>query len=623
MAAITIRAHIASIALGCALSAGLAIAPLAAQDAGGLPDEPRLITMADHGKTPGKRGGTLRTLMGKAKDIRLMTVFSGARLVTYGADFSIIPDILASVEDEGSRVFTLHLRAGHKWSDGEPFTTEDFRYAWEDIITNETFRAGGTSRFLTVEGELPAFEVIDERTVRYTWKKANPLFLPAIAGALPIYIYRPAHYMKLFHEKYQDAAKLAAMVEEASARNWAALHTRKGRQYRAENPELPVLQPWHNTTSPPSERFVFKRNPYFHRVDETGTQLPYIDEVIVNIASSSIIPAKVGAGEVDLQARYLRFDNFTFLKESGTRHAFDVRLWPNGKGAQIALMPNLNVTDPVWRDTLRDVRFRRALSLAINRSAINQTLYYGLVRETGNSVLPQSPLYDEKFAYAWASHDPDQANALLDEVGLSARNDEGVRLLSDGRPAEIIVESAGESTEETDVLELIKEQWTAIGIKMFVRTSQRDILRRRVGNGDTLISVFGGLDRGIATADMNPEELAPVSPYQLNWPKWGKYYETGGVSGEPIDLEPVQQLADLYQQWLTAEGREGREAAWQEMLDIYTDQVFTIGIVSGALQPVVVSKKLKNVPEEAVWAFEPTKFFGHYLMDSFWFGEAD
>ncbi len=622
MAARMIYTHAAGLIAALSVGFAFSVDPVSA-DAAGPPVEPRIMNMAELGKAPGSRGGTLTTLMGKAKDIRLMTVFSGARLVTYGPDFDIVPDLLARFEDEGSRVFTLHLRKGHKWSDGHPFTAEDFRYAWEDVITNEELAAGGTNRFLTVSGELPKFEVIDDLTVRYTWKKANPLFLPAIAGALPIYIYRPAHYLKQFHKSHQDAAKLAAMVEEAGARDWVALHTRKGRQYRAENPELPVLQPWRNTTSPPSERFVFKRNPHYHRVDENGTQLPYIDEVIVNIASSSIIPAKVGAGEADLQARYLRFDNFTFLKESGERHGFDVRLWPNGKGAQIALMPNLNVSDSGWSDVIRDARVRRALSMAINRSEINQTLYYGLVRETGNSVLPDSPLYDEKNAFAWARYEPDEAGKLLDEAGLAQRNGEGTRVLPDGRPMEVIVESAGESTEETDVLELIKEQWAKIGVKMFVRTSQRDILRRRVANGDTLISVFGGLDRGIATADMNPEELAPVSPYQLNWPKWGQYYESGGSSGEPIDLEPVQRLANLYQEWLTAESRDARQAAWHEMLEIYADQVFTIGIVSGALQPVVVSKALRNVPEEAVWAFEPTKFFGHYLMDSFWFAEAN
>ena len=74
------------------------------------------------------------------------------------------------------------------------------------------------------------------------------------------------------------------------------------RQYRPENPELPTLDPWRNTTEPPAEQFVFERNPYFHRVDENGRQLPYIDKFVLNVSSSAIIPAKTGAGESDLQA---------------------------------------------------------------------------------------------------------------------------------------------------------------------------------------------------------------------------------------------------------------------------------------------------------------------------------
>lgn len=582
------------------------------------PETPRVINLQELGKTVGKHGGQIRTLMGKGKDIRMMTVYGGARLATYGPDFELVPDILLDIDVKDSRIFTFKLRPGHKWSDGHPFTAEDFRYAWEDVITDETLGSKSANRFLAVEGELPKFEVIDDETVRYSWSKPNPLFLPAVAGALPVYVYRPAHYMKQFHAKYQDADNLKKLVEERKARDWVALHTVKGRQYRAENPDLPTLQPWGNTTAPPSERFVFKRNPNYHRVDENGTQLPYIDEVVVNIASSSVIPAKVGAGESDLQARYLRFDNYTFLKESAERHDFTVNLWPNGKGSHIAIMPNLNVNDSDWRPIVRDPRFRRALSLAIDRSEINHTLYYGLVLEMGNSVLPGSPLYKEENALAWSGFDPDKANMLLDEIGLDKKNSEGFRLLPNGDQAEIIIETAGESTEETDVLQLVKEQWARVGLEMFIRTSQRDNLRRRVAAGDSMMSVFSGLDRGLATPEMNPEELAPVSPYQLNWPKWGQHYESAGSSGEPIDVPEVQRLADLYQSWLKAESNEERTKIWSEMLDIYTDQVFTIGIISGALQPVVVSNRLHNVPKEAIYAFEPTKFFGHYNMDSFW-----
>ncbi len=86
--------------------------------------------------------------------------------------------------------------------------------------------------------------------------------------------------------------------------------------YRNDNPDLPSLEPWVLKTRPPSDRLVFERNPYYYRVDSSGQQLPYIDRVVFSIANSKIIPAKTGAGESDLQARYLSFDDYTFLKAS-------------------------------------------------------------------------------------------------------------------------------------------------------------------------------------------------------------------------------------------------------------------------------------------------------------------
>ena len=76
-------------------------------------------------------------LVGRAKDTRLMVVYGYARLVGYDRQLDLEPDILESVDVEDGRIFTLHLRKGHRWSDGEPFTSEDFRYWWEDVANNE------------------------------------------------------------------------------------------------------------------------------------------------------------------------------------------------------------------------------------------------------------------------------------------------------------------------------------------------------------------------------------------------------------------------------------------------------------------------------------------------------
>ena len=598
----------------------------AAVDAGKLPpvdqrvpQDPLVTTFDTAGQTIGHHGGDLRILMARPQDVRMMTVYGYARLVGYNANLDIVPDILRSIDVDRNRVFTLHLRPGHRWSDGYPFTAEDFRYWWEDVANNKKLSPFGIPKTLLVDGKPPKFEVLDPETVRYSWDGPNPYFLPALAGADPLYIYKPAHYLKQFHAGFADPQKLAQLVKAAGVHNWAQLHNRLANQYRNENPDLPTLEPWVLQNKPPADRFVFVRNPYFHRIDAEGRQLPYIDRVIMNIADSRLLPAKTGAGDSDLQARYLTFGNYTFLRQAGKRNNFNVNLWNTTRGSQIALYPNLNVNDPAWRKLNRDVRFRRALSLAINRHEINQVTYFGLAIEGNNTVLPQSPLYRSEDRTEWAQFDLKKANQLLDEIGLTKRDDDGIRLLPDGRPLEIVIETAGEDTEQTDVLQLIHDTWLQAGIKLFIKPSQREVFRDRVFSGEATMSVWSGLENGLVTANMPPDEFAPTTQQQLQWPKWGEYYETSGDSGEKPDDAKAQELLELHKAWRMAETLDERREIWQRMIAINLDQVYSIGTVSEVKQPVVVSARLHNVPEHGIYNFDPGAFFGIYRPDSFWF----
>ncbi len=584
-----------------------------------VPDVPWVVSYRDTDKRPGRYGGRLRLLMAKSRDTRMLVVYGYARLVGYDPEFILIPDILERFDTERNRTFTFQLRPGHKWSDGRPFTSDDFRYYWEDVANNKDLSPFGPPQTLLVDGELPEVQFIDATTIRYRWSKPNPHFLPALAGARPLLLYRPAHYLKQFHASYVEPADLAQKVALAGTRNWAGLHHRMDHMYKFDNPDLPTLQPWVNTTSPPAERFVFQRNPFYHRIDEHGRQLPYIDQVVVNIANNNLIPAKTGAGESDLQARYLRLDNYTFLKEGEQRNDYKVDLWRTAKGSQIALYPNLNTNDPTWRKLLQDARFRRALSMAIHRREINQVIYFGLVFESNNTVLPESPLFRPDYRDTWTDFNLQRANALLDELGLSERDGRGIRLLPDGRPLEIIVQTAGESTEETDVLELIHDSWLRAGIKLYTRPSQREVFRNRTFAGDTIMAVWSGLTNAIANADMSPEELAPSSQQQLQWPKWGQFYETLRRSGQAPTLDGVRKLAKLNTQWRNADTAEERERIWHAMLQTHADKVYTIGTVYGVPQPVVISNRLRNIPSAGIYNWEPGSYFGIYRPDTFWF----
>jgi len=102
-----------------------------------------LVATLSADQVPGEHGGQMRMLMGKQKDIRQMTIYGYARLVTFTPELELQADILKSFDVVENRIFTLHLRKGHKWSDGHPFTSEDFRYYWEDIATDPDLSPGG------------------------------------------------------------------------------------------------------------------------------------------------------------------------------------------------------------------------------------------------------------------------------------------------------------------------------------------------------------------------------------------------------------------------------------------------------------------------------------------------
>jgi len=584
-----------------------------------IPSEPSLAEL----EALGRPGGELRLLMASPKDSRFMVVYGYARLVRYTPALALVPDILRAVDVEEDRVFTLHLRKGHKWSDGQPFTSEDFRYWFEDVASNPDLSPSGLPLPLVAVGEAPDFEQVDETTIRYSWSKPNPLFLTELAGAEPLYIYAPSHYLKQFHEKYAHKGKLVDLVKSAHQRNWSALHNRMGGMYHNDNPDLPSLEPWVLKTKPPADQLIFERNPYYYRVDGAGHQLPYIDRVVMNMADAKIIPAKTGAGESDLQARYLSFNNYTFLKAGEAAGGYNVRLWRTGPGSQLALYPNLNTNDAVWRGLFRRRDFRRALSLAVDRHEINQVVYFGLAIEGQNTVLPQSPLYRPEYRSAWAKYDIDEANRLLDGLGLGKRDGEGIRLLPDGRPMEIIVEDSGESTEESDVLELIRDSWRHVGIKLFTKPMQLALFRNRVFSGETVMSISKGIENGLATPQMSPGEFAPISQQQLEWPKWGQYAETKGKAGQPPDLADATRLKQLYEAWMAATAEAEQTAIWHDILGIWAKDVFTIGTVGGVLQPIVVNDKLRNVPDQGIYNWDPGAQFGIYKPDGFWFENAE
>jgi peptide/nickel transport system substrate-binding protein len=585
-----------------------------------IPAAPAIVKEFAGSDGLGHCGGQLNMLIANARDTRLMTLYCNARLIVYDWHFKLQPDILESYQDKDGREFTFKLRAGHKWSDGHPFTTEDFRYYWEDIANVKELTKHGPSVVLLVDGKPPKVEIIDELTIRYSWEKPNPYFIASQAQAAPLWLFRPSHYLKKFHAKYTPEAEILKSAK-GGQETWNSIHKRLDTMYYDNNPDLPTLNPWMLTTAPPSTRLVYERNPYYYRVDEKGHQLPYVDSVVLTQVAANLVPAKAGLGESDLQCRYLNMRDYTFLRKSSQQSHVQVLLWEEGSGSQLALYPNLNTRDETWSAVNRDVRFRRALSLAIDRSEINQVIFLGLAKPSNNTIMPQSVLFKPEYAAKWANYDPALAGKLLNEAGLDKRNGEGIRLLPDGRPAIIVVEHQSDLSEDVDTLSLIADQWKKVGLKLIAKPQTLENFRLRVYAGNAVMTAYGGITTASPTPDISPKEFAPTMLGGLQWPRWGMFIESKERQGEACDMADACQLLDLLHQWETATNEAGRREVWEKMLTTNMEQVFSIGTVNGVRQPVVVGEKVRNVPKKGYYAWDPGGYLGLYKPDTFWLAD--
>src|SRR5262249_16577469 len=267
----------------------------------------------------------------------------------YDENYRLVPDILASFEVEEGRIFTFHLRKDHRWSDGSPFTTEDFRYYWEDIAPNPKLNPDGLPPALLVNGMPPQVEILDQTSIRYTWALPNQAFLPALAAATPLMIYRPSRYLKQFNPKYTSPKVIARFLADAKLDAWEDLHRHVDDPLLLGNPDMPVLAPWAVISRPGSQVFAAVPNPYYHRIDKDGQQPPYTARLAPTPQSKSQTAAAVIAGKSDLQATGLSLTDLPALKAAADQGTIKLDLRPSGRGTELALYPNLNARDPVWR----------------------------------------------------------------------------------------------------------------------------------------------------------------------------------------------------------------------------------------------------------------------------------
>ncbi len=581
-----------------------------------LPEEPLVVVPYD---SVGKYGGTLDALS-NATEAGTSDFLSTrhVNLVRYSDDLeTIVPNIAKSWEwNDDYTQLTFHLRKGHKWSDGAPFTSADVKF-WYDNLALDSNVIEKPKDYVLVAGERMTVDTPDEQTVVFNLPAPKPGLLAHFATHFG-QGFQPKHFLGQFHPDVNpDADKLAADL--GFANGYEVIKAYYGNSDWTDTPTpqlnapdkvanmpadtMPTLES-HILIRDTTEGRHFVANPYFHMVDTTGQQLPYIneqDEIYANDQEVRLL--KLVNGEADYKTQSLQLADAPLLLENQEKGGYTIQLKP--KIAMHAVSFNVTSADEEKRKVFGDFRFRKAMSIAINREELNQTAYFGegvIQQYTGFSPLPD--YIDEKWKAFAAEFDPDGAKALLDEVGVVDANGDGFRDLPNGDPLVLNLQFATQGIAG-QVVELIGQHWSNVGINTTVKEITPDEYRSAQSSNQLDVGLW---EKGQPTGIILGNNELWVPPFENYFAHrtgmlWAEWVDSGGASGvEPPDY--VKQLVDdINALQSTPAGTDEFKAIANRMVENMTGNLLFIGTALTP-DPIYHRNALKNFTEFKTASYE-------------------
>lgn len=553
----------------------------------------------------GQYGGTWRTVWrGLGDGANITQHLRHQRCVRFdGTQSKLEPDLCDSWQASADgKVYTFHIREGVKWSDGKEFTTDDILFYYNDVLLNKDLTPAFPEQ-LTSNKEPGVIEAVDKYTFKISFKSPYGTFLDRFASDEPLGSAikdHPKQYLQQFHPKYTAQDKIDAMVKEAGLQKWNQLFQQKIDW--TINADLPQLTAWVLKTPPDKTgRTIWERNPYFYKVDTAGNQLPYIDRIDYKATTDNNAAVLMAiAGEIDFQLRYYREADFAPLKEGEKQGGYRIVAVPTNRGSDLDIMLNETTADPVLAKIFQDVRFRRAVSLSINRDEINQVWYLGIGKARQASFGSRTPLYLPEWEKAYAQYDPKTANQLLDDMGLTKKDSEGTRLRPDGKPLEIVFEFRLLAGQRADPWELIADYMKKIGIKVLLKPESQELYQTR--------QTLQDLQMGYWSHEFNQfssyTELLPLKENQAAWgTEWKRWLQSDGKQGiePPKELLKIRDL--LNEAGSTTDGAK-RIQLLQEAGRIHMENLYVIGTVGEPPRAAVIKSGFMNVWEAAPYAIE-------------------
>jgi len=553
----------------------------------------------------GEYGGTWNRAFKGPGDRWGPTKLMEERLLKYTADadgnVQLTPGYIESYSvNEDSTEFTFTLLEGLKWSDGNPVTTADVKFWYEDIFHNKALTPNYET-YLAPGGEPLEVEIADDRTFTVKFKQPYVYFLNILAQDStsgpsldrPSFI-APAHYLAQFNNNHVSEEDLAKRAEEFQVESWTDLWGSKGLVTAWWfNEDLPVVTAWKVEGGVSGDKVTMVRNPYYYAVDQEGNQLPYIDKIEHHLfEAQDTFNLMIVQGQIDMQQRYVTANDFTFYKENEEKGGYNVQ---GSRSANVwSLVPNLTVQDDVLRGLFENADVRKAMSIAVDREIINELAFSGLGEARSASPISGSPYFDADLEAHWTEYDPDAANALLDAAGLSERDGDGFRLRPDGKRLQIVVENSNDAY--ANVLELVADNYRDVGIELLARLIDRTQWDDNRKNNNFQIQLVPFDRLSIVPAD---PRIMMGSDFFAN--EYFTWYRTGGESGmEPAADHPIRDVWAAWDKATSASSLEEADAAANEMIAEFVTNGWVIGLVGEVATPAIVKENFRNVQDGLV-----------------------
>jgi peptide/nickel transport system substrate-binding protein len=563
-----------------------------------LPTEPIVVKTRD---SIGKYGGTamVATSGTSTWDSQHFTGF--VPLIRLNPTTQKLEPLVASSWEfsADAKQLTIHLRKGLKWSDGEPFTSEDVTFVYNNLFGDLRTRP-------TPRQNWPKAEAVDTNTVKLVFAESRPWFPYELAFAFGLQgeAYVAAHYMKQFHIDFNP--KAGDLAKERGFQTWVELCQKEwDNQYPWENMDTPIptLKPYSYVKGQVGVARIV-RNPYFMKVDQAGNQLPYIDEIQVQLVDNvQTRNLKAMQGQFSVYFHDTNMDDYPLYKQNETKGDYKVVMLQFATGGDIVIYFDNNLKDPVIQPIISNKIFRQAFSMGIDRKEINEVAYGGLATPRQATALPGSRFIDASMETAFAQYDVAKANALLDGMGLSKKDADGFRLMNNGKRLTITFTYSNWLSYIGKVMELVKEQVKKIGVDIQLKLVDRNLQVQATELGQIEMTAWSQQVSADFLFASNDNPFVPLFSDWFAGPLWGRWFNTGGKEG----VEPPQVVKDVHKSWqdlATSTNDAAVTKAGKAIFASQAENLWGIGLVGLTPKPVIVKNNIGNFPKSGVTAWD-------------------